>query len=109
MTKVEIIHNGNLIVGFRMEGHAMYNKNGPDILCSALSATSQMTLNGVLDWTGLSVEDTIKERSLKDGILHFQIPWNMTSITTQQLFKSFEMYIEQLIIDYKDYITLERS
>ena len=55
MTQIELLYDGNLVIGFNMEGHAQYNVNGPDILCSSLSTSSQMTLNGILDWTGLSI------------------------------------------------------
>lgn len=108
MTKIEMILDGNLFVGFRMEGHAEFNKGGPDILCSALSAISQMTINGVLDWIGVSEEDTIKERMPKLAILHFEIPWYLTSLTTNQMFKSFEMYVEQLTEQYKENVSLGR-
>lgn len=109
MTKVEIIYDKNLIAGFRMEGHAEFNKGGPDILCSALSATSQMTMNGVLDWTGLDVEELVIEEKRREAILEFRVPspfyW---SATVQHLFKSFETYIELLQEQYKDNIQLER-
>ena len=108
MTKVTMLYNNNAPIGFMMEGHAGYNPGGPDILCACLSAISQMTVNGVLDWTGLDIDETVKERSLKDGVLHFEIPCDMASLTSHQLFKSFEMYIEQLLEDYKNYITMER-
>ena len=68
MTQVEMIYDNNIIIGFRMEGHAGFNTKGPDILCASLSTASQMTINGVLDWTGLSLEDVIKE--MEAGFCH---------------------------------------
>ena len=59
MTRVEMIYQNNIIIGFRMEGHAGFNTKGPDVVCASLSATSQMTVNGILDWTGLSLEDVM--------------------------------------------------
>ena len=108
MTKIEMLYENNVYVGFRMEGHAGYNKKGPDILCASLSAISQMTVNGIADWIGVDVDELITEQSLSKGILKFEIPYFLTSITTQQMFKSFEMYIEQLLEDYSNWITLER-
>ena len=72
MTHVEMIYDDNLIIGFRMEGHAGYNTEGPDILCASLSTASQMTINGILNWTGLSLEDVVLEEDKKKAICMFQ-------------------------------------
>ena len=109
MTQVEMIYDNNIIIGFRMEGHAGFNTKGPDILCASLSTASQMTINGVLDWTGLSLDDVIKETDERKAILHVCMPSSLhVSTTAQQLFKSFEMYVEQLADQYNEYVTLER-
>lgn len=109
MTQIEIIYDNNIIIGFRMEGHAGFNPGGPDILCASLSTASQMTINGILDWTGLSLEDVVKESDAQKAILHVCIPSNLhESITIQQLFRSFEIYVEQLSEQYSEYISLER-
>ena len=42
------------------------------------------------------------------GLMDFEIPFFLTSPTTQQLFKSFEMFVEQLVEQYKGYVELER-
>lgn len=109
MTQIKMIYDNNIIIGFRMEGHAGFNTVGPDILCASLSTASQMTINGILDWTGLSLEDVIKETDERKAILHICIPSNLhVSNTVQQLFRSFEMYVEQLAEQYNQYVSLER-
>lgn len=109
MTQIEMIYDNNIIIGFKMEGHAGFNTEGPDILCASLSTASQMTINGVLDWTGLSVEDIVKKEDRKKAILHVLIPFNLHVPTaTQQLLRSFEMYVEQLSEMYSENIKLER-
>ena len=108
MTHVEMIYDNNIIIGFRMKGHAGYNTEGPDILCASLSTASQMTINGILDWIGVDVDEAVKEENQVDGILHFEVGSSYTSATTNQLFKSFEMYIEQLEEQYGKYVKLER-
>ena len=108
MTQIEIIYDNNIIIGFNMKGHAGYNQGGPDILCASLSTASQMTINGILDWIGVDVEEAVKEANQIDGILHFEISVSYTSITTNQLFKSFEIYVEQLEEQYKENVKLER-
>ena len=108
MTQVKMIYDNNIIIGFRMEGHAGFNTKGPDILCASLSTASQMTINGILDWTDLDAEECIKKEDKKEGILWFEIPTPCVSVTTSQLFKSFELFIEQLSEQYKGFVKLER-
>ena len=109
MTQIELLYDGNLVIGFNMEGHAQYNVNGPDILCSSLSTSSQMTLNGILDWTGLSIEEVVKEYNTAKGILNIEVPKPFyENVTVQQLFKSFIMFIEQLERQYTENIKIER-
>lgn len=104
-----MIYNNNIIIGFRMEGHAGFNLKGPDIVCASLSAVSQMTVNGVLDWTGLSIEDIVLEYDQMYAILHVELAEEeFGSITVQQLFKSFELYVEMLADIYTENIKLER-
>ena len=110
MTQVEMIYDDNIIIGFRMKGHAGFNHDGPDILCASLSTASQMTINGLLDWTGLNLEDIVKESNEKEALLYIRMPSRLLYVTptVQQLFKSFEMYVEQLSDQYSDYVSLER-
>lgn len=110
MTKVKVKIFKNLTIGLAFEGHAGFNPGGPDIVCAALSTASQMTINGILDWTGLSVEDIVKKCDEKLGVLEIEIPDGLNNhVVVQQLFKSFEMYVESLAEQYKDYVSLERS
>lgn len=109
MTRVEMIYQNNIIIGFSMEGHAGFNTKGPDIVCASLSATSQMTVNGILDWTGLSLTDIMVEYDQQYAILHIELAEEEhNSITVQQLFKSFEMYVEMLVDIYQENVKLER-
>lgn len=109
MTQIEMFYDNNIIIGFRMEGHAGFNLNGPDILCASLSTASQMTINGILDWTGLSVDDVVLAQNQLYAVLYIQIPDEHCShMTTQQLLKSFEMYIESLEEQYPKFIKFER-
>lgn len=109
MTNITFLYDNHIIYGFKMEGHACYNLDGPDILCASLSATSQMTINGILDWTGLSLDDCIKELEERKAIIWFEVPDKLYATNTvQQLFKSFEMYVEELETMYSGNIKVER-
>lgn len=107
MTHVEMLCEGNLFIGFKMKGHAGYNTSGPDILCASLSTASQLIINGIIDWTGVDIDDVLHEEQV-EAIVDFEIPFFLASPTTQQLFKSFEMFVEQLVEQYKGYVELER-
>lgn len=109
MTRVEMIYDRNIVLGFRMEGHAEFNPGGPDILCAALSTAAQMTINGTLDWSGLSYSHILKEEDKAKGILHVEFADRLHGTSTvQQLFRSFELYVEQLASQYKDHVSIER-
>ena len=109
MTHVEILYHGNIIYGFKMEGHAGYNKQGPDVVCASLSAASQMTINGVLDWLGVSLEECLKENNPREALLHFEVPIELyNNMTIHQLFRSFELYVEMLSQAFEDYVKIER-
>lgn len=109
MTHIEIIYDNNIIIGFKMKGHAEFNLKGPDIICASLSTASQMTVNGIIDWIGLDYSDVIVEQNQEKGILHVIIPEKLyCSSVVQQLFKSFVLFVEQLREQYEDYVCLER-
>ena len=108
MTHVEMIYDNNIIIGFKMKGHAGFNLNGPDILCASLSTASQMTINGILDWSGLSLDDILVEENKSKATLHVNVPAKYVDSIIIQLFKSFELYISMLEEQYKDYVKLER-
>jgi len=111
MTNIKFIYDNNLLMGFSMLGHAGFSKGGqPDILCASLSATSQMTVNGVLDWVGLNTADVVLEDDPKVGILVMLLPkGHYEHVVVQQLLKSFELYMIQLEELYPENIKIRRE
>lgn len=109
MTHVEILYHGNIIYGFNMKGHAGYNTEGLDVVCASLSAASQMTVNGVMDWLGVPLEECLKENNPREAILNFEVPIELfNNMTIHQLFRSFELYVEMLSETFEDYVKIER-
>ena len=109
MTRVTMIYDGNVPLGFEMKGHAGYNKNGPDIVCASLSAASQMTVNGLVEWLGVSCDDLIIEQNEVWGKLVVEVPdFLHNNSASMHLLKSFEVYIEQLAEAYPQNVSLER-
>lgn len=109
MTHVEFLFHNNLVIGYNVKGHAQYNVKGPDILCSSISTASQMTLNGIIDWIGLELEEVLKGYDEVVGLLSMEVPKPFyENATVQQLFKSFMLFMEQLEIQYSEYVKIER-
>ena len=113
MTQVKVICKGNKIIGFEMLGHAGYNVGGPDILCASLSAVSQLTINGIINWLHCSSEAIIKVDNPKEGHLKVIVPDDFFETlykreVVQQFLIAFELYIKQLSGVYGDYVKLER-
>ena len=97
MTKVKMLYDGNVFCGFDMEGHAGFNPGGPDVICASLSAASQMTINGLLDWIGCDYEEVIKLSDIVNGLLRVELPSPMyINTTAQQLLKSLQLIISSV-------------
>lgn len=110
MTTIKFLYNKCLIKGFTMRGHAGFSENGPDILCSALSATSQMTVNGIADWTGIEMNEDVLVQRASDGKLVLILPEGYYEhVVVQQLLKSFELYMVELGNMYPNNVTTKRK
>jgi len=48
MIKINYIENNKLIKEVKIEGHAMYDDFGKDIVCSAVSSIATTTINNIL-------------------------------------------------------------
>ena len=66
MTTVVFRMEDDRITGFEARGHSGYAEAGEDIVCAAVSALTQGTLNGLLNVLKAPVDYHIDE---KDGIL----------------------------------------
>ncbi len=74
MVKVTFYRDRDAVItGFRMDGHANYQKSGGDIVCSAVSMISQSTLIGLHEVAGIKVVFT-----KRDGFLSCSIPKDLT-------------------------------
>lgn len=102
-----MLYDNNLFRGFDMEGHAGFNIGGPDVICASLSAASQLTINGMLDWIGCDYEEVVSLNDVVKGLLRLELPDPMyCNATVQQLFKSFELYVQMLSEQYPENVML---
>lgn len=113
-TIVFLVDKSDLFMGFKMIGHAGYNTNGPDILCSALSATSQMTVNGIIDALKNTKykDDVIVAEMSNIGTLYLTLANGAhKSAVVQQLIKSFMMFVTGLMNadEYHNFVRVEKE
>ena len=109
MTSVKVYYDENIPIGFGMYGHAKYCVDGPDIVCASLSAVSQMTVNGLVEWLGVDSDDLITEKNEVWGTLKVMIPDEIGYNTaSHHLLRSFEVYIEMLAKAYPQNVKYER-
>jgi hypothetical protein len=59
------------IVGFQISGHADYSEAGSDIVCAAVSALAENTVNAIETFTGDEVD--IEAVNEEEGFLHFRL------------------------------------
>lgn len=55
MITVSIYKKEEAIVGFELSGHAQHSKSGTDIVCSAVSALTISTVNGISQLTDTDI------------------------------------------------------
>ena len=84
------------IFGFRITGHAGYDRYGRDIICAAVSALSINTINSIEQFTRdrFTAEQT-------DGDLKFKLVTNEAP-ETQLLLKAFILGLESVRETYGD-------
>lgn len=103
MTNVTFEKDHGLYTGFALKGHACYNPNGPDILCSAISMGAQMTELGLREVSKInvtSVED--------DGFYSISLLEGYESEGAQTLVKTLHLSLENLRSQYPDFITISQ-
>ena len=96
ITAVIYKNSEDSIFGFRISGHAGFDRYGRDIICAAVSALSINTINSIEKFT---TDRFTAEQS--DGNLKFKLVTDKTP-ETQLLLKSFILGLESLRDTYGD-------
>ena len=103
MTKVYIFKKGELICGYQVKGHSGYAEEGSDIVCSAISTATQMTLCGLKEI--VKIEPQV---SIRDGFMQVELNKQDCEIPgVQVLLKTMEKTIVDISNQYADYVKLE--
>lgn len=107
MTKITFFKKNNLFLGFKVEGHSGYSEAGTDIVCSAVSMSTQMTAVALKNVLKLNVK---VEKDEKRAFLNLRFAKNATSeeiLKSQPWFETLKISLEDVAKDFKKYLSLE--
>lgn len=95
-TMIEIIFKtkNNKIIYFEVKGHANLSNYGTDIVCSAISSTTLMTINGILEILNLRPYFILKEGHSLCDLTNCDID------LAQNLVKSYYVFVKELAKKY---------
>ena len=99
MTKITFYKDKGFYTGYTFEGHAMYNIDGPDILCSAVSMAGQMTLNGLN-----SIAKVKTDVKVCNG--HLAVGFKSESSIAQAFVESLKQAVNMLCKQYDGFLSL---
>ena len=96
MTKITIFKTDDIIWSYQVKGHSGFAEEGKDIVCSAVSTATQMTLVGLKEVLKLKVESIIEDGFLQVRLLDgdennkdAQILLNTMFLTLQDIAKNY--------------------
>ena len=104
MIHVEVYRHGNEIQGFAVSGHAGYAEYGQDIVCSAVSALTQSTANGITEVAKLPFEvtdDGDSVRCMKKGELS-----ESQKHDAEILLETFVLSLDRIREAYEQYLKI---
>lgn len=100
MITVKMKKNGLNYNKISILGHAMYDEYGKDIVCSAVSAITTTTVNGILSLDKNSIDYMVSKKGMTINV-------NSTDRTTQILIRNMINLLKELQNDYKEYIEIK--
>ena len=90
MIKIKFLKKNERIIYFEITGHANHGEYGEDVVCSAVSSVSQMTLNGLLET--LKLDDRLQYEE-KEGYIVCDL--DKSDLTDDEIEKS-EILIQSM-------------
>ncbi len=107
MTKITFYKNKNFLTGFEIVGHTRYAEQGSDIVCSAVSSMSQMTIVGLERVSKLKLN---VKKDAKKGYLLCKITKNASEeeiLKAQDFLTTLKISLEDVVKDFKKYLEME--
>lgn len=100
MIKAEFYLKNDTLVGFSIKGHAGYDNVGFDIVCSAVTATVEMTTNAITEILKVNANVLALDNEIK-----LMLP-DVKSTDAVNFIKALRLELEFLSQDYSDNIRL---
>ena len=101
MTKITIFKKKGMICEFQVKGHSGYAEEGHDIVCSGISAATQMAVNGLGEVLKLRPQVDIKE-----GYMHVTLE-KYEDEKAQAVLSSMELTLDAIAKEYARYVKME--
>lgn len=95
----------NGIEGFKVEGHANYDKRGRDIVCAGVSSITVGTVNSIEALLGV-----VMDGKMKNGFLNATLPATLESHVSenvQLLLSSMVVMLQSIEKSYGKYIEIQ--
>lgn len=103
MTKITILKKDGMIFAYQIKGHSGFAQEGKDIVCSAISTATQMTLLGLKEVLNLKVET-----DENDGFLKVELDDNdMKNSKAQVLLVTMEKTLCDISKNYAKFAKME--
>lgn len=96
------------ILRYTIKGHANYDEEGKDIICSAVSVLGQTALMSFVSVGNISENDI--DYKISDGNLDVKITYekeDKNNYDIQIIMKTLEVGIKSIIENYPGYVTLK--
>ena len=104
MTTVSFLMEQSRIVGFDVQGHSGWGREGEDIVCAAVTSAIRLVESTVNDVMGLCASVKVRE---KDATISFRLPGGLSApaeSTCQNLLTGLMVYLAQLHDEYPENI-----
>lgn len=102
---ITVIFNccGDLVCGFKINGHSGYAEEGQDIICSAVSSASIMTANTITEVQHINAEITEN-----DGFLSLNLSKDEAK-KAEVVLSGLKLHLTALSEQFKEYIKVKIS
>ena len=99
MIKIKFIKKNDNFLSFEISGHANNGKYGEDIVCAAVSATSTMVLNGLLEVMSLKFHYEYKDGYIYCDLSKLDIN-TLSRSDIQNSLKMLNIFLKELTVEY---------
>ena len=103
MIKIKFIKKNNNFLSFEISGHANNGKYGEDIVCAAVSATSTMVLNGLIEVMSLKFHYDYRDGYVNCDLSKLDIQ-KLNDINLQNTLGMLYIFLKELEIIYPNNI-----